>query len=110
VEAEDFAAALPQPPVPDLVRLILTGESATPPDLAALTAQAAPRYFYVELRDETTLPQDLWARMEEDSLTGLFLREMRRRLDQAPAEDRDTVLLAARFGLAALEGGEDIRP
>ncbi len=53
---------------------------------------------------------DLWARGSEDSLTGLFLREMRARLDGAEEGERDKLLLAARFGLAALEGGEDVRP
>ena len=58
----------------------------------------------------TTLPQDLWARADEDSLTGLFLREMRARLGGADEADKDKLLLCARFGLAALEGGEDVRP
>lgn len=110
VDIDNFEAALPREPSPDLVRFLLRGERAEPLNLAALTAQAAPHFFHVELRDETTLPEDLWARAEEDSLTGLFLREMRQRLDEAPEEDRETVLLAARFGLAALERGEDIRP
>lgn len=42
VEAERFAHALPQGERPDLVRLVLTGESRAAPDLAALAAQAAP--------------------------------------------------------------------
>ena len=110
VEPDRFAQLLSELPGGDLVRLILTGESAAPPDLAALAARAEERFFYAEVRDETTLPGDVWARSEEDSLTGLFLREMRRRLDSAAEEDRPALLLAARFGLAALEGGEDIRP
>ena len=92
------------------MRLRLTGESERPLDLSALTRQAAPHYFYLELRDETTLPHDLWERSGEDSLTGLFLRRMRAMLDEAGEEERPRLLLAARFGLAALEGGEDIRP
>lgn len=94
----------------DLVRIILTGECGRTPDLVALIAQAEPHFFYVELRDETTLPQNLWARAEEDNLTGLFLREMRRRLDTADEAERANILLATRFGLAALEGGEDVCP
>ena len=35
---------------------------------------------------------------------------MKSRLDRAGEGERDKLLLAARFGLAALEGGEDIRP
>ena len=110
VNIEDFTAIVSQGESPDLVRLILVGESRDTPDLAALTAQAAPRFFHVELRDRTTLPTGLWARADEDSLTGLFLREMRARLDSADEGVRDRLLLAVRFGLAALEGGEDVRP
>ena len=110
VDVNDFAAALPTGESPDFVRIILAGESLDIPDLTALAAQAAPHFFHVELRDRTTLPTELWARGSEDSLTGLFLREMRARLDSAEGNERDKLLLAARFGLAALEGGEDVRP
>ena len=110
VSVDSFTSALPQGESPDLVRLLLTGESRFVPNLAALTAQAAPHFFHVELQDHTTLPTDLWARAEEDSLTGLFLREMCARLDSADEGEKDKLLLAARFGLAALEGGEDVRP
>ena len=110
VDAADFDAFLTAASGEDLVRVILTGESGRGPDLAAMTAQAEGRFFYAELRDETTLPRNLWARAEEDNLTGLFLREMRRRLDTAPEEEHAGILLAVRFGLAALEGGEDICP
>ena len=110
VEMERFRETLEELPAEDLVRMILTGESGRAPDLAHLTRLAGERFFYAEVRDETTLPQDLWARAEEDSLTGLFLREMRSRLDAAPEEERANILLAARFGLAALEGGEDVCP
>lgn len=92
----------------DLVRIILTGECRRAPDLNELLDRVRSRFFYVELRDETTLSQDIWARAEEESLTGLFLREMRHRLDAASEEECQSILLAARFGLAALEGGEDV--
>ena len=90
----------------DICRLILTGECAAV-DLAALTALAAPLRYAVTLRDHTRVPRDLWAREGEDSLTGLFLREMRRRLDGAEVETRPVLEKAVRFGLAALENGED---
>ena len=106
----EFEQFLAQQSGRDLVRVILAGESDYTPDLTALTERAKSAFFYVELKDETTLPQDLWARAEEDNLTGLFLREMRKRLERASEEERSTVLLATRFGLAALEGGEDVCP
>jgi len=108
VEPDRFAQAIPEMPSPDLVRFVLTGESAQAPDLSALTRLAQTGFFYAEVRDETVLPVELWARAQEDSLTGLFLREMRARLDRAEEDQRPGILLAARFGLAALEGGEDV--
>ena len=105
-----FRDSLPPSPSPDLVRILLTGETGTPPDLPRLTALAADRWFHAELRDATVVPEALWARTEEDSLTGLFLREMSRRLSFAPEEEHPLLILATRFGLAALEGREDVCP
>ena len=63
---------------------------------------------------ELSLPEmdELWERAEEESLTGLFLREMQTRLEQAGENGEERALLeqAARFGLAALENGEDCCP
>lgn len=94
----------------DLVRILLNGESERTPDLATLAKKASSHFFYAEVIDKTTLPQNLWARAEEDTLTGLFLREMRARLEKADEDSRSGILLATRFGLAALEGGEDPCP
>ncbi len=90
----------------DVCRLILTGE-AEGLDLAALHRAAGEYRWTVSLRDHTRVPQDLWSREEEDSLTGLFLREMRERIAAAEEKDRPTLERAVRFGLAALENGED---
>ncbi len=90
----------------DYLRLTLTGE-AEPIDLVALRALGAPLCRSLELRDDTQPPRDVWAKAEEDTLTGLFLRELRRRLDEAPQEEQATLHLALRFGLAALEGREE---
>ena len=88
----------------DLIcRLILTGEGS--PDLVNLERTLAPEFYGLTLIDRTRLPQDLWARREEDALTGLFLRTM---WDKCQAEpDNPVYQLAARYGLAALEGGEE---
>ncbi len=94
----------------DLVRLTLTGETNTPPSLTALAQQVAPHFFYAEWVDATTLPKQLWQRAGEDSLTGLFLRSMYQKIQAAPPEAQPQLVLATRFGLAALEGEEDIRP
>ena len=47
---------------------------------------------------------DVWARAGEDSLRGLFLRELQARWKAAGDEmERNMVTLAVRFGLAALD-------
>ncbi len=89
----------------DYVRLTLTG-TAQSPDLAALRALGEATCKVFELRDETISPLDPWARLEEESLTGYFLREMKSRLDAAGDEDKDLLQAALRCGLAALEGRE----
>ncbi len=108
-----LAAALPARAGGDICRIVLTGERGdTPPDLDGLERLAAPLYFAVTLRDHTRARRQLWERAEEESLTGLFLREMQTRLEQAGENEEERALLeqAARFGLAALENGEDCCP
>lgn len=92
----------------DYLRVTLTGQ-ASGLDLPALRAFLEPMCRVLELRDETLPPQDIWARREEDTLTGHFLREMAGRLEAAPEEERPALQMALRYGLAALEGREQPR-
>ena len=87
-----------------IARVILTGEGESP-DLAALERTLSPEFYGLKLIDRTRLPQNLWARREEDALTGLFLRAMWEKCQAEP--DKPLWQLAARYGLAALEGGEE---
>ena len=104
-------AFLPTARGEDIVRLTLVGErdENNEPDLTALTALASGYFYSAALYDQTTLPQALWARQEEDTLTGLFLRAMARRIQAAGPDQRPLLERAARFGLAALEGREEPR-
>ena len=102
-------AALPTRTQPHIYRILLTGEwAADAAGLSQLEQALSPRFYGLELRDQTRMPRDLWARSQEDSLTGLFLSTMAARCAQQP-EDA-TLQRAVRFGLAALEQGEDIAP
>ena len=77
-------------------------------DLPALTRSAGSLRWALTLRDHTRVPQDLWCREGEDSLIGYFLREMRSRISSAADEtQRATLERAVRYGLTALENGED---
>ena len=99
-----ITAQLPGGTAGDVYRIVLTG-SAPAPDLAGLEQALAPRFYALSLRDRTRLPQDLWQRRGEDNLTGLFLQAMWEKCQADP--DDPVARLAARFGLSALENGEE---
>ena len=106
-DAEDaLREALPPSTARDLYRVVFTGETdERGVDMRTVEEQFAPDFFYLELRDETRMGEDVWARAEEDSLRGLFLRTLRERYDAAQDDAECTGIdLAARFGLAALDG------
>ena len=97
--------ALPAETEKDLYRILLTGETGEGGvDGAALREALAERFYALDIRDHTRMAADIWARAGEDSLRGLFLRELRAKWDDAGSEEeRETVTRAARFGLAALD-------
>ena len=110
---EDALAAveerLPAHTEQDIYRLRLTGSFPMDASLLRQLEQTlASRFWAMELQDRTRMPRDLWARAQEDSLTGLFLQIMAEQCRQQP--ENETLQLAARFGLAALENGEDVAP
>lgn len=98
-------AALPPETARDLYRVLLTGETGEGGvDLNALREALAHRFYALELRDHTRMAEDVWRRAEEDSLRGLFLQSLRRRLGEAKTDrEREAITRAARFGLAALD-------
>lgn len=104
-----LSAALPRGGEKDIYRILLTGESPLEGlDLPTLEELAQPYFYSVSLRDHTRVRRDLWSRSAEDTLTGLFLREMKARLEAAENDpQRDDLFKAVRFGLAALEDRED---
>jgi len=95
-------AALPPEHLADIYRIILTGEAESLP-LERLTERLREEFFYLELRDRTRLPWDLWARAGEDSLRGLFLARMREKYDAASSEEKPLVEQAVRFALDAMD-------
>lgn len=93
----------------DLVRVVLTGEWGDKSiDLSQIQRKCADGFYSLSFQDRTRASRGLWARLEEDSLTGLFLRSLQARLDAAgEGEEAELIQMAARFGLAALESRED---
>ena len=98
-------AALPSGTKQDLYRIVLTGETgAQGAEASAIQTAFADRFNTLEVRDCTRIAEDVWARAEEDTLRGLFLRSLREQLRQTEDEtERETIMQAVRFGLAALD-------
>ena len=100
-------AALPEEYRRDICRVTLTGQRGEESlDLSALERELAGLCFGLTLRDGTRVSRELWAKAEDSGLAGLFLQEMRARLEEDPEDD--VLAQAVRFGMAALEGWEEI--
>jgi len=96
--------ALPSGSGDALIKLVLRGEF--PPeklDCKALCEALSDRAYYIKIYDETRLPTRVWNRTGQDSLTGIFLSLLQ---DEKAAGNVSKVELAARFGLAAIDGEE----
>ena len=102
-------AALPEGAARNIFRIVLTGETDRAPNPAALRAALEGRVFAMQLRDETRARRDLWARAGEGTLRGQFLAQLKQKYDAADSDrDRETIVMAARWGLAALDHDEEV--
>ena len=106
-DAEDDAAAaidklLPAVGDGNYYRITLTGASQ-PLDLTALQNKFS-RFPHLTLRDRTTVPLDIWGDAGADSFEGTYFGLLQQALEDA--EDKETVLLAAKISRQLLEGQE----
>ena len=86
-----------------------TGETDRAPNPAALRAALEGQVFAMQLRDETRACRDLWTRAGEGTLRGQFLAQLKQKYDAADSDrDRETIVMAARWGLAALDHDEEV--
>ena len=100
---------LPDETVKDIYRIILTGETEQSPDLRQLYSALSEMFFQLQLRDETRLRRSVWERAGDDTLRGLFLEKLKKRYDEAKTDEQRIVIeQAARWGLAALDNGEEV--
>lgn len=101
--------ALPQDTKDDIYRIILRGETEQAPRLNELYDRLGDGFFALQLRDETVLRRDVWESAGEDSLRGQFIMRLKTALDNAKTEEeRERITQAARWGLAALDGREEV--
>ncbi len=99
-------AALAHDTQDDIYRIRLVGE-AEEINVRELYAELSPRFWSLILENNTIPKRELWAGAQDDTLRGLFLRELKAQYDKADTEDmRRKIALAARLGLDAMEGRE----
>lgn len=100
-----IAAAVPVDAAHWLCRMVLVGEMGEGSlSLTGLRERFEDRFYALDLQDSTSLRADIWARSGEDTLRGLFLRELQKKLRGVQTEgEGQKVIQAARMGLAALD-------
>jgi DNA repair exonuclease SbcCD nuclease subunit len=79
---------------PDLLlRLALDGIVEAPLDLAALRARCEGEFFFLDLEDRTRLFDSAFARRieQEETIRGVFVRQIRKLMEEASAEERAVV-------------------
>lgn len=100
--------ALTQEYANDIVRLVLAGEYDGTIDASAVAEKFSSKVFHLIVKDRTHSPRDIWEGLSEDTLKGSFLRIMRKKYLEAETDkDRDTAVMAVKYGLAALENREE---
>lgn len=95
----------------DIARLVLKGEYPEDVDVEAITQALSDKFYHLTVKNELRRRRDLWAGAGEDTLTGMFLANLKAKYEEsADEESRQLIELAARYGIAALEGREEWRP
>ena len=104
--------------IPNTVKKAMAALSALDVDIinlhaagtkAMMRAALEGQVFAMQLRDETRACRDLWARAGEGTLRGQFLAQLKQKYDAAGSDrDRETIVMAARWGLAALDHDEEV--
>lgn len=104
----ELAAVLPPVVSEDYYRVTLVG-ACDAPNLPALQVEFA-HLPNLTLRDKTTRPADIWGSLGEDSFEGVYFGLLKQALDNAPEEEKQEILLAAKLSRSLLEGEEVVLP
>ncbi len=101
--------ALPDETVRDIYRIVLKGETPRPVALNSLYEQLEEYFFEVQIKDETSVREDIWEKEGNDSLRGLFLMKMKEKYQKAENEsEKRWIEQSVRWGLAAMDNQEEL--
>ena len=88
----------------DILRVVLTGETDNDNLEDILNQNFLNEFFHFTLRNETKKTIKPWARLNEDSLVGLFLQDLHEKYQKTDLEEqKKQILKAVRFGLDAMQ-------
>lgn len=99
---------LPDDTTEDIYRIVLTGETETSPDIRRLYDNLIDLFFELQIKDETHIRSNIWEKVGEDTLRGLFLTKLKKLHEKADEDTRIKIEQAARWGLAALDNMEEV--
>ncbi len=91
----------------DIYRIVLSGTIDGTIDVRHLEERLSGRFFHMTVQAATRPPRDIWAQSGDDTLRGIFLRRLKEQYDAAGDNDRDMITSAVRYGLSALDNGEE---
>ncbi len=101
--------ALPENTESDIYRIILRGETDEAPDISLLRQKLEGSFYSLQIRDETVLRRDIWEKAGEDNLRGQFLMRLKKAYETAANDaEREKIVQAVRWGLAALDKREEV--
>ena len=93
----------------DFLRVTLTGTAEELPVVSTVQNWVDGNCFRGEVISRVSQSRSVWSRKEEPTLRGLFLRKLWAQWQQAAPQERERIEQAARWGLAALDGGEEVQ-
>ena len=86
-------------------RIILKGPCEAP-DLCSIEEAIAENCFFLDLVDKTYKKGECWDGIEEDTLRGEIMKELKSRYNDAPDEEKDRILAAAELLKNLMDGRE----
>ena len=106
-EASDaIASQIPENAGRDILKITLCGEYAGGIDTESLVSMFEDNFFHLTIKDNSYPPRNIWEDRGTDTLKGLFLRRLYDKYKLADDDEQAKILLAVKYGLAALENRE----
>jgi exonuclease SbcD len=91
----------------DICRLVLRGTVEGAVDAGFIKDSLSGRFFHLTVQDATRPAYDIWAQSGDDTLRGIFLRSLKEKYDAADEAGKNVIISAVRYGLSALDNGEE---